>query len=71
MPAQAQRLPLLECRAGQLIGAPLKQRIADGVAKWLREQAPVGIKMQMDKKQFDDLVQAICDEFTADDFEKR
>ena len=49
----------------------MKQRIADGVAKWLREQAPIGIKMQMDKKQFDDLVQAICDEFTADDFEKR
>mgnify|MGYP003408150460 CR=1 FL=1 len=49
----------------------MKQRIADGVAKWLREQAPIGVKMQMDKKQFDDLVQAICDEFKPDDSEKR
>lgn len=46
----------------------MKQKIADGVADWLRTSAPLGIKMQMDRKQFDDLVQAICDQFTESDF---
>lgn len=46
----------------------MKQKIADGVAKWLRDEAPVGVKLQMDRKQFDALVQSICDQFTQDDF---
>jgi hypothetical protein len=48
----------------------MKQKIADGVAEWLRTSAPVGVKMMMDRKQFDDLVQTICNQFTEADFVK-
>lgn len=46
----------------------MKQKIADGVAQWLREEAPTGIKMMMGREQFDGLVQTICNQFTRDDF---
>lgn len=49
---------------------PIKQKIADGVAAWVREEAPISVKMAMTRKQFDTLVQSICDQLTADDFEK-
>lgn len=48
----------------------MKQRIADGVAQWLREQAPTGVKMMISRKEFDELVQTICDQFTEADMIK-
>lgn len=48
----------------------MRQKIADGVAQWLREQAPTGIQLMMGRKEFDELVQAICDQFTAADMFK-
>jgi hypothetical protein len=48
----------------------MKQRIADGIAQWLREEAPVTVQMSMERKHFNNLLQTICNQFTADDFEQ-
>jgi hypothetical protein len=48
----------------------MKQKIADGITQWLREEAPYVIKLSMNREQFEGLLQTICNQFTADDFEQ-
>lgn len=48
----------------------MKQKIADGIAQWLRDEAPLVFKMTMTPKMVQALTQAICDQFEAEDFDK-
>jgi len=46
----------------------MKQKIANGILTWIRDDAPAGVKMQMTNAMVNALVQAICDEFNENDF---
>ena len=48
----------------------MKQKIADGIMKWLRDEAPSSFKVAMTANDVRNLTQAICDEFEAEDFKK-
>jgi hypothetical protein len=39
---------------------PLKQSIMDGITDWLRDEAPVGLKMMMTKTLALQLLDSIC-----------
>ncbi len=48
----------------------MKQKIADGVVQWVRDEAPVSVKMVMTPEMVRQLVQAICDQFDVEDFDE-
>ena len=48
----------------------MKQKIADGIVQWLRDEAPVVVKMTVTPEMIRKLTQAIYDQFDAEDFQK-
>lgn len=48
----------------------MKQRIVDGILQWVRNDAPVVVKMAITPEMVKELAQAICDQLEAEDFDK-
>ena len=48
----------------------MKQKIADGIVKWLCDEAPTSVMMIMTPEMIRELTQSICDQLEVEDFEK-